>query len=41
MNILQETQEMVSALRKYLRAFAKLRDTNFNARALPGGVWQK
>lgn len=24
-NILQETQEMVSSIRKYLRAFAKLR----------------
>ena len=26
-NMLQETQEMVSSIRKYLRAFAKLRDS--------------
>ena len=31
-NILQETQEMVSSVRKYLRAFAKLRDTEFRSR---------
>ena len=32
MNMLQETQEMVSGLRKYLRAYAKLRDTQFRSR---------
>lgn len=31
-NILQETQEMVSSVRKYLRAFAKLRDSEFRTR---------
>jgi len=31
-NMLQETQEMVSSLRKYLRAFAKLRDSCFRSR---------
>lgn len=31
-NMLQETQEMVSAIRKYLRAFAKLRDSEFRSR---------
>lgn len=31
-NILQETQEMVSSIRKYLRAFAKLRDPEFRSR---------
>lgn len=31
-NILQETQEMVSSIRKYLRAFAKLRDSEFRTR---------
>lgn len=31
-NVLQETQEMVSSLRKYLRAFAKLRDSEFRSR---------
>lgn len=35
-NMLQETQEMVSALRKYLRAFAKLRDSAYRTR--PGLV---
>ncbi len=35
-NMLQETQEMVSAVRKYLRAFAKLRDPEYSSRpALP------
>ena len=29
MNVLQETQEMVSGIKKYLRAYAKLRDTEF------------
>lgn len=28
-NLLQESREMMSSLRKYLRAFAKLRDSNF------------
>ena len=32
LNLLQETQEMVSALRKYLRAYAKLRDSNYRSR---------
>lgn len=31
-NMLQETQEMVSSVRKYLRAFAKLRDSEFRSR---------
>lgn len=31
-NMLQESQEMVSALRKYPRAFAKLRDSEFRTR---------
>lgn len=31
-NVLQETQEMVSSIRKYLRAFAKLRDSEFRSR---------
>lgn len=37
-NMLQETQEMVSSIRKYLRAFAKLRDSEFRSRpALANG----
>ncbi len=32
LNLLQETQEMVSGLRKYLRAYAKLQDSDFNSR---------
>ncbi len=31
-NMLQETQEMVSGLRKYLRAYAKLHDSDFSSR---------
>lgn len=31
-NVLQESQEMVSSIRKYLRAFAKLRDPEFTSR---------
>lgn len=31
-NMLQETQEMVSSVRKYLRAYAKLRDSEFRTR---------
>lgn len=31
-NMLQESQEMVSSIRKYLRAFAKLRDSEFTTR---------
>jgi len=31
LNLLQETQEMVSGLRKYLRAYAKLQDSDFNS----------
>jgi|GEM_PF-2796773 hypothetical protein len=34
-NILQESQEMVSSIRKYLRAFAKLRDSEFRSRPIP------
>lgn len=34
-NILQESQEMVSSIRKYLRAFAKLRDSEFRSRPAP------
>ncbi|MBO4995342.1 MAG: inorganic phosphate transporter [Muribaculaceae bacterium] len=38
-NMLQETQEMVSSIRKYLRAFAKLRDSEFRSRpALKAGI---
>lgn len=32
LNVLQETQEMVSGVRKYLRAYAKLLDSNFSSR---------
>ncbi|MDE6458293.1 MAG: inorganic phosphate transporter [Muribaculum sp.] len=32
LNMLQETQEMVSSIRKYLRAIAKLRDSDFSSR---------
>ncbi len=35
-NMLQETQEMVSTIRKYLRAFAKLRDSEFRSRRPSG-----
>lgn len=35
LNLLQETQEMVSGLRKYLRAYAKLQDSDFNSRRKP------
>lgn len=31
-NMLQETQEMISSIRNYLRAFAKLRDSEFRSR---------
>lgn len=34
-NILQETREMASSLRKYLRAFAKLHDSEFRSRTAP------
>ena len=34
-NMLQETQEMVSSIRKYLRAFAKLRDPQYRSRKKP------
>ena len=33
MNVLQETQEMVSSMRKYLRAFAKLKDSAYSGRS--------
>ena len=32
LNMLQETQEMVSSLRKYLRSFAKMRDIGYSGR---------
>lgn len=32
LNMLQETQEMVSGIRKYLRAYAKLQDSDFSSR---------
>ena len=32
LNLLQESQEMVSSIRKYLRAYAKLLDSNFSSR---------
>lgn len=32
LNMLQETQEMVSAIRKFLRAFAKMRDNDYTGR---------
>lgn len=32
LNMLQETQEMVSAIRKFLRAFAKMRDNDYSGR---------
>ena len=32
LNMLQETQEMVSSLRKYLRAFAKMLDNDYSSR---------
>ncbi|MDE5635229.1 MAG: hypothetical protein K2I52_02840, partial [Muribaculaceae bacterium] len=31
-NLLQETREMVSGVRKYLRAYGKLQDSGFTAR---------
>ncbi len=33
LNMLQETREMVSNIRKYLRAYAKLRDSEFSGRS--------
>jgi len=33
-NVLQETQEMLSGLRKYLRAYAKLHNSEFSSRAI-------
>lgn len=33
-NVLQETQEMVSAIRKHLRAYAKLHGTKANPRPI-------
>lgn len=35
LNLLQETQEMVSGIRKYLRAYAKLFDSDFSSRRKP------
>lgn len=40
-NMLQETQEMVSSIRKYLRAFAKLRDSEFRSRPALSAEAQK
>lgn len=37
-NILQESQEMVSSIRKYLRAYAKLRNSEFRSRPVPKNV---
>ena len=37
-NTLQETQEMVSALRKYLRAYAKLLDSEYSSRRKPSAA---
>ncbi len=34
LNMLQETQEMVSGIRKYLRAYAKLLDSDFTSRGV-------
>lgn len=34
LNLLQETQEMVSGIRKYLRAYAKLLDSSFSSRRI-------
>lgn len=34
-NVLQETREMTSSLRKYLRAYAKLHDSEFRSRKTP------
>ena len=34
LNLLQETQEMVSNIRKYLRAYAKLIDTDYSSRKI-------
>ena len=31
-NLLQETREILSSLRKYLRAYAKIRDSRFRSR---------
>ncbi len=35
LNMLQETQEIISGLRKYLRAFAKLHNSNYSSRRKP------
>ncbi len=35
LNLLQETREMVANLRKYLRAYAKLRDSEFSGSRIP------
>lgn len=35
LNLLQETREMVSALRKYLRSYAKMRDNDYSGRPVP------
>jgi len=33
LNMLQETREMVSSLRRYLRAYAKLRDNSYTGKS--------
>lgn len=41
LNFLQETQEMVSSIRKYVRAYAKLCDSSFSSRrAIAAGAMQ-
>lgn len=37
LNLLQETQEMVSGIRKFLRAYAKMRDNNYTGRPRTAG----
>lgn len=38
LNMLQETREMVANIRKYLRAYAKLRDSDYSGREVAAGV---
>lgn len=40
LNLLQETQEMVSSLRKYMRAYAKMHDNSFTDRSIPKAIAQ-
>lgn len=39
-NMLQETREMVSSIRKYLRAFAKLRDSDYRTHPSKKGSYR-